>query len=119
MKRKALIFDSWFEAPDNLIDYIVSLGYNKRNYKNNFDLMFDERVIDFVKNNLKTFRGNNRFQGKESYNFKIGFAGCVSIVEVDTTRPWIVEYGNDDGVKIKYIKIEKNEYGYVTIKKTN
>ena len=46
---KAILFDYYFEAPDELNDFCKSIGYDNPNYSNNFDLMFDQRVVEFCK----------------------------------------------------------------------
>ena len=49
---KAILFDYYFEAPDELNDFCKSIGYDNPNYSNNFDLMFDQRVVEFCKQRL-------------------------------------------------------------------
>ena len=34
---KAILFDYYFEAPDELNDFCKSIGYDNPNYSNNFD----------------------------------------------------------------------------------
>ena len=46
---KAILFDYYFEAPDELNDFCKSIGYDNPNYSNNFDLMFDQRVVELCR----------------------------------------------------------------------
>lgn len=111
------MFDYCFEAPDEFLDYIKSLGYNTKTYCRNFDLMFDERVISFVEDRLVKFHGNLIYKGKDSYKFKIGFAGHMQIGEVDTSKQWIIERDRYDMFKISYVSLISNKYGFTILKK--
>ena len=112
---KAILFDYYFEAPDELNDFCKSIGYDNPNYSNNFDLMFDQRVVEFCKQRLSRLWNEQVYKGKESYKFKIGFAGAGYIREIDTTRKWRIKYNNLDAPIIDYININVNNYGYISL----
>lgn len=110
---KAIIFPRWFEAPDELEDFCKSIGYDNPDYSNNYDLMFDHRVVEFCEHRLVKLWGEKVYKGKSTDKFKIGFAGAGYIREIDTTKKWMVSYNNVDAPIIEYIDIEVNKYGYV------
>ena len=68
---KAILFDYYFEAPDELNDFCKSIGYDNPNYSNNFNLMFDQRVVEFCKQRLSRLWNEQVYKGKESYKFSI------------------------------------------------
>ena len=49
---KAILFPYWFEAPNELKEFCESIGYNNPTYYNNYDLMFDSRVVEFCEKRL-------------------------------------------------------------------
>ena len=112
---KAILFDSYFEAPDELNNFCKSIGYENPNYSNNFDLMFDQRVVEFCKQRLSRLWNEQVYKGKESYKFRVGFAGAGYIREIDTTRKWRIKYNNVDAPIIDYIDVNVNDYGYVSL----
>ena len=112
---KAILFDPYFEAPDELNDFCKSIGYDNPNYSNNFDLMFDQRVIEFCKQRLSRLWNEQVYKGKESYKFKVGFAGAGYIREIDTTRKWRIKYNNVDAPIIDYVDVNVNDYGYISL----
>lgn len=115
--QKVLLMSNVFEAPDEFIKYIKSLGYNSYDYKKNFKLMFDEKVINFVEKRTTEFMNKKIYKGKKSYEYRIGFAGLAVVKEVDTSKEWIISYDNLDIPFIQYIDLNINEYGYVKLKK--
>ena len=112
---QAILFPKWFEAPDELDEFCKSIGYDNPDYSNNYDLMFDTRVVEFCKQRLSKLWSENVYKGKESYKFRIGFAGAAYIRDIDTTRNWIIKYNNVDAPIIDYVDININEYGHVSI----
>ena len=112
---KAIIFDSWFEAPEELINFCKELGYEITNRINNFDIMFDNRVIEFCEKRLTPLWGERVYKGKESYKFRVGFAGAGYIRDIDTTKKWVIEYDHVDSPVIKYVDVNVNKYGNVSI----
>ena len=111
----AILFDYYFEAPDELNDFCKSIGYNNPNYSNNFDLMFDQRVVEFCKQRLSRLWNEQVYKGKESYKFRVGFSGAGYIREIDTTRKWRIKYNNVDAPIIDYIDVNVNDYGYISL----
>lgn len=111
---KAILFDYYFEAPDELNEFCKSIGYEKPNYSN-FDLMFDQRVIEFCEKRLSSLWNEKVYKGKESYKFRCGFAGAGYIRDIDTARKWRIKYNNVDAPIIDYVDIKVDNYGYVSL----
>lgn len=112
---KAIIFGDFFEAPDELNEFCKSIGYDNPDYSHNFDLMFDKRVVEFCEKRLSSLWNEMVYKGKESYKFRIGFAGAGHIRDIDTTRKWRLTYNNVDAPVVRYVDVKVNEYGYVSI----
>lgn len=112
---KAILFDYYFEAPDELNDFCRSIGYENPKYSTNFDLMFDQRVIEFCEQRLSRLWNEQVYKGKESYKFRCGFAGAGYIRDIDTTRKWRLQYNHVDAPLIDYVDIKVNDYGYVRV----
>ena len=112
---EAILFDQVFEAPDELNEFCKSIGYDNPDYSNNYDLMFDSRVVEFCKQRLSKLWGEKVYKGKDNYKFRIGFAGCGYIRDIDTTRSWRLRYNHVDVPIIDYVDIKINEYGRVSL----
>ena len=112
---KAILFDYYLEAPDELNDFCKSIGYDNPNYSNNFDLMFDQRVVEFCKQRLSKLWNEQVYKGKKSYKFRVGFAGAGYIREIDTTRKWRIKYNNVDAPIIDYVDVNVNDYGHISL----
>ena len=112
---KAILFGYYFEAPDELNNCCKSIGYDNPNYSNNFDLMFDQRVVEFCKQRLSRLWNEQVYKGKESYKFRVGFAGAGYIREIDTTRKWRIKYNNVDAPIIDYVDVNVNDYGHISL----
>ena len=112
---KAILFDYYFKAPDEFDMFCKSIGYDNPNYSNNFDLMFDQRVVEFCKQRLSRLWNEQVYKGKESYKFRVGFAGAGYIREIDTTRKWRIKYNNVDAPIIDYVDVNVNDYGHISL----
>ena len=112
---KAILFSNWFEAPDELNNFCKSIGYENPKYSTDFDLMFDPRVIEFCEQRLSKLWNERVYKGKESYKFRVGFAGAGYICDIDTTRKWRLQYNHVDAPLIDYVDIKVNDYGRVSI----
>lgn len=112
---KAILFPYWFEAPDELNEFCKSIGYDNPDYSNNYDLMFDSRVVEFCQQRLSNLWNEKVYKGRDSYKFRIGFAGAGYIRDIDTTRKWRIKYSNVDAPIIDYVDINVNEYGLVSV----
>lgn len=112
---KAILFTHWFEAPDELDKFCKSIGYDNPNYSNNYDLMFDSRVVEFCEQRLSSLWDEKVYKGKDSFDFRIGFAGAGYIREIDTTKKWRLKYNQVDAPIIDYVDINVNDYGYVSV----
>lgn len=113
--KKAILFDYCFEAPEELIVFCRSIGYDKPDFANDFDLMFDERVISFCEERLSPLWSEKVYKGRESYNFRCGFAGAGYIREINTSRSWNLRYNKVDAPIINYVNVSTNKYGYLTV----
>ena len=112
---KAIIFTRSFEAPDELINFCTSIGYNNTDFINDFNLMFDSRVIEFCEQKLSTLYDEMVYKGKDSHYYRIGFAGAGYIRDIDITRKWRLRYSCVDAPIIDYIDVCVNEYGFTYI----
>lgn len=115
---KAILFSYWFEAPDELNKFCKSIGYKNPDYSNNYDLMFDSRVVEFCEQRLSGLWNEKVYKGRDSHKFRIGFAGAGYIRDIDTTRKWRIKYSNVDAPIIDYVDINVNDYGYVSVVST-
>ncbi len=113
---KAIIFDYYFEPPDELKNFCESIGYKDNDYSTNYDLMFDKRIVEFCEKRLNNLWNEKVYKGKESIKFKIGFAGAGYIRDIDTTKKWRIKYNNVDAPIIDYVDVVVNQYGYVKVK---
>lgn len=50
--KKAIIFDRWFLPPKELDEFCKSIGYENPDYANDFELMFDQRIVEFCESRL-------------------------------------------------------------------
>lgn len=112
---KAVLFSNWFDAPDELNEFCKSIGYDNPKYSSDFNLMFDQRVVEFCEQRLSRLWNEQVYKGKESYKFRVGFAGAGYIRNIDTTRKWRIKYNNVDAPIINYVDIKVNNYGYVSL----
>lgn len=112
---KAILFPYWFEAPDELNEFCKSIGYNNPDYSHDYDLMFDSRVVEFCEQRLNPLWNEKVYKGRDSYKFRVGFAGAGYIREIDTTRKWRLKYNNVDAPIIDYVDIVVNDYGMISI----
>jgi len=112
---KAIIFSFWFEAPAELDAFCQSIGYVNPNYRNNFDLMFDQRVVEFCEARLSEFNGRKIYKGTDSRNFLVGFAGAGYVYDIDTTKKWTLLRESSRPV-INYCTVSTDKYGQIIIK---
>lgn len=113
--KVAVIFDRWFIAPDELNEFCQSSGYENPDYPNNFDLMFDPRVVQFCQQNLTKLWGEHVYRGRESCDFRCGFAGAGYIRHIDTSKTWRLSYNHVDAPVIDYVQVSTNKYGYLSV----
>lgn len=112
---KAILFPYWFEAPDELNEFCKSIGYDNPDYSNNYDLMFDGRVVEFCEQRLSPLWNENVYKGRKSSKFRVGFAGAGHIREIDITRKWRLKYNNVDAPIVDYVDVSVNDYGMVSV----
>lgn len=113
--KKAILFDYCFEAPEELVDFCKSIGYSNPDFANDFDLMFDQRIIEFCEKRLEPLWSEKVYKGRESYAFRCGFAGAGYIREIDTSRVWNLRHNNVDAPIINYVEVSTNKYGYLSV----
>lgn len=111
---RAIIFGDWFEAPDELSEFVKSLGYDFFDCRN-FDIMFDPRVVEFCEQRLSPLWDEMVYKGKESDKFKCGFAGAGYMRDIDISRKWNIRYNNVDAPRINYVDVRSNDYGYTIL----
>ena len=111
---KAVIFSEWFEAPDELRDFVISCGYDFFSSQN-YDIMFNPRVVDFCEKRLSPLWNEMVYKGRENYKFRCGFAGAGYIRDVDVNKCWIIKYNNVDAPIITYVDVDTNKYGYTKL----
>ena len=54
-------------------------------------------------------------KGAKSYKYKIGFCGAIYVIEVDTSKPWIIKYDQTDVPYPCYLDINLDEHNRVFI----
>ena len=113
--KKAILFGRWFEAPEELVEFCKNIGYTKPDFANDFDIMFDARVIEFCESRLTSLWDEMVYRGKENYKFRCGFAGAGYIREIDISRVWNLRYNKVDAPIINYVDVKTNKYGYLTV----
>lgn len=93
-----------------------SYGYDGNpDFANDFDLMFDQRIIEFCEKRLEPLWSEKVYKGRESYAFRCGFAGAGYIREIDTSRVWNLRHNNVDAPIINYVEVSTNKYGYLSV----
>ena len=111
---KAIIFGYDFDAPDELKDFIKSLGYDNFDYRS-FDIMFDSRVVEFCEQRLSPLWDEMVYKGKKNTYFRCGFAGAGYIRNIDICRKWNIKYNHVDAPIINYVDVSTNKYGYTKL----
>lgn len=111
----AIIFDRWFLPTDELNEFCKSIGYENPDYSNDFDLMFDQRIVQFCQENLSSLFGEQVYKGRNTCDFKCGFAGAGHIRAIDTSKTWRLAYNRADSIVIDYVDVSTNKYGYLSV----
>lgn len=130
--KEVVLFSPWFEPPEEFKEMTTSLGYDitkifgnsilkigeKRNKSlAESEIIFDKRIIEFIKQRETQLRGINVYKGSESLKFKIGFSGVARIATVDTSKMWMVGIDEYDLPCIEYCNVNTLKCGYTTITK--
>ena len=111
---KAIIFDRLFEASYELYKFAVSCGYDFFDNQN-YDIMFDPRIVEFCEKRLSPLWGEMVYKGKENHRFRIGFAGAGYIRDINVNKHWIIKYNHVDAPIITYVDVNTNKYGYTRL----
>ena len=113
---KAVIFSDFFKPNDEFKEFCERLGYTDENYSKNFNLMFDERVVEFCEARLTDLWDEKVYRGRPDFDFRCGFAGSGYIREIDVDKKWIIRHNNVDAPIITYVEPEVNRYGFFSLK---
>lgn len=54
-------------------------------------------------------------RGRESCDFRCGFAGAGYIRQIDTSKTWRLSYNHVDAPVIDYVQVSTNKYGYLSV----
>ena len=76
---------------------------------------FDPEIVQYIKDHADWHAyGEVRYamKGAPTYEFKIGFAGTATVIEVDIDRKWMIRYSHCDTPYPVYIEEKTNEYNY-------
>lgn len=118
--REYVNFDAVFVPPKDFREFYHSLGYKDIDLFTNEDMRFDFRIIEYIKEhcNWESWgKAEYAMRGERSSDFKIGFAGVATIIEVDIDRNWYIGYLNGDVPYPIYLDIEIDKYNKVHFKK--
>lgn len=116
--KKAVVFSKDFRPDEQLESIIKSIIPDGELFLQHFitlntpQIMYNNKVIEYVENNQRLLYGNNVCIGKETTKRKIGFYGIAVIVEIDTFRNWGISYNNVDIPYIQYKRICVRDDGY-------
>lgn len=130
--REVLLVTEKFDAPDELLDFLKSIGYDSMEsvYERYGYEVFDIRIINFIKNSnlLRVCNGSCVYFGKAFNKYRpkdritipyIGF-GIMRLTTVDISKPWNIFIANNGIPQIEYVdySITYNSYNKVTCTKT-
>lgn len=119
MEREFVFTGDCFILPEHFIEFGESIGYTKTDMSFNIgnesaDIWWDPRMVEYVKSH---FDWRGRFmKGATSYKYRIGFAGAVHILKVDTSKYWRLARKRVNGIEefvVEYVDVHKNDKGRV------
>lgn len=119
MEREFVFTGDCFIFPEHFIEFGESIGYTKIDMTLNIgfecaDIWWDPRIVEYVKSH---FDWRGRFmQGAKSYKYRIGFAGAVYVLKVDTSKNWRLSRKRVDGIEefvVEYVDLHRNDKGQV------
>lgn len=116
--KECVIFDTWFVPPEEFREFFEQRGYQSCDMFQLGKMNFDPEIVQYIKDHANWHawdKAKYSMKGAPSCDFKIGFAGAATIIEVDTDRPWCVKYSNGDIPYPVYAYIRTNEYNYTNI----
>lgn len=120
--KECVIFDRHFIPPQEFKEFYESIGYLDYDVGMSEDMSFDPRIVQYIKNHNNWHawdKAKYAMCGAPSSQFKIGFAGAATVIEVDVDKTWTIRYSNGDVPYPSYVKIEKSKYGRIEIKGDN
>ena len=100
------VLPTWFEPTDEFKQIIGNRTYR--------DVMFATDVTNYIENHLVMFHERRVCKGRYDVKFRIGFAGCCEVLDVNENKIWIIRYDNADMPYIQYVNINIDN-GYVEI----
>ncbi len=114
--KKEIIFETGnFEPTEEFLNMLHSFHYDYLS----LEARMDERVIQWIKENGSVFDDCLVYKGKSSYNYKIGFAGLLFIIPVDTEKSWrLVPYGKRDLKQVAYVQVNRSPIGMTSLLET-
>lgn len=120
MIKECVIFSPNFRPPREFLNFILSLEYSYGDMWRMSDLNFDTKIINYIKEH-KDWSGFGKvkyaMRGETSIDYKCGFSGTATIIEVDTSLTWGIEYDSCDNPYPIYYIFNKNSYNYIEITK--
>lgn len=118
MIKECVLFSKGFKPKKEFKEFLESIYESPFTIEGNSEIMFDPKVVEFVKNNqTDKFRGENVYKGESTFMMKIGFSGFCYVTKVDTDKTWILGYDIVDKPFIRYVEpiFEISKYGCVTM----
>lgn len=112
---KAVIFSPWFEAPDKLLEFYMSIGHVFHHSGIDFKVCFDPKVVEFCESHSEDLWGEKVYKGRSNYRYRIGFAGAGYIRDIDTNRKWRIGLNSVESPVIEYIDVVTDEFGQTQI----
>ena len=113
--KECVIFDSFFKAPEEFEEFYRQRGYTGIEMYLYGKMNFDPEIVQYVKDHADWHAyGETKYamKGAPSYDFKIGFAGTATVIEVDIDRKWMIRYSHCDTPYPVYVEEKTNEYNY-------
>lgn len=117
MIKKAVLFTWWFGGDEGWERICKECGYDPTDIQN-LDLMFDERIVQYVEEHSVSFFGKRPiYQGRPTDKMKIGFLGLAVVEEIDTSQNWQIGYSSQDIPFVEYVDVIHGKYNYVQIRR--
>lgn len=116
--KECVVFDAWFVPPEEFREFFEQRGYQPCDMLQFGKMNFDPEIVQYIKDHANWHAWDKMkysMKGAHSSDFKIGFAGAATIIEVDVDRPWGIKYSNGDVPYPIYYAIRSNEYNYTNV----
>ena len=116
--KECVVFDAWFVPPEEFREFFEQRGYQPCDMLQFGKMNFNPEIVQYIKDHANWHAWDKMkysMKGARSSDFKIGFAGAATIIEVDIDRPWGIKYSNGDVPYPIYYVIRSNEYNYTNV----